>query len=203
MLSKVLNFPKVIFILILAIILVTISCKEKSELPQPALAKQKLEAIPSSRTYTVPDSFKIGIGNIVSGYLKVQKSLAADDFPKAAEEFSLMHGILHTLPEDALDSSAKAGWDSISMGFMKVLHPMAASENIAVMRNHFAEFTPLLVNMIEKIGMMGVDSTNLFHCPMAKDNKGADWLQRGKVKANPYQGKAMPDCGEFVKEIKP
>ena len=42
-----------------------------------------------------------------------------------------------------------------------------------------------------------------FHCPMAFDNRGADWLQNTPETANPYFGKAMPRCGEQVEVIQP
>jgi Cu(I)/Ag(I) efflux system membrane fusion protein len=40
------------------------------------------------------------------------------------------------------------------------------------------------------------------HCPMADNNKGADWLSLEKEIRNPYFGSSMLTCGEVTKEFK-
>jgi Cu(I)/Ag(I) efflux system membrane fusion protein len=40
------------------------------------------------------------------------------------------------------------------------------------------------------------------HCPMADNNKGADWLSKEKEIKNPYFGNSMLTCGEVTKEFK-
>jgi len=42
----------------------------------------------------------------------------------------------------------------------------------------------------------------VMHCPMANNNKGADWLSISKEVKNPYYGQSMLTCGEITKEIK-
>ncbi len=180
-----------------------VACDKKSDTPPTVKSLTKNNTQVLAHTYAVPDSFKVGIGKVYEGYLNVQQALAADDFPKAKDAFSSMHGILHMLPEDGLDSLAKSGWDSSSSKFMTVLHPMASSKDIAEMRFYLKGYSLLLIDAIEKFGMQGTQGAYLFHCPMADSGKGADWLQKDKIKANPYQGKAMLDCGDLVREIKP
>ena len=38
----------------------------------------------------------------------------------------------------------------------------------------------------------------LFHCPMALDGEGADWIQEGEETANPYYGSEMLRCGSLT-----
>jgi Cu(I)/Ag(I) efflux system membrane fusion protein len=40
------------------------------------------------------------------------------------------------------------------------------------------------------------------HCPMADNNKGADWLSTEKEIRNPYFGSSMLTCGEVTSELK-
>jgi Cu(I)/Ag(I) efflux system membrane fusion protein len=40
------------------------------------------------------------------------------------------------------------------------------------------------------------------HCPMADNNKGADWLSTEKEIRNPYFGESMLTCGEVTGEIR-
>jgi Cu(I)/Ag(I) efflux system membrane fusion protein len=39
-------------------------------------------------------------------------------------------------------------------------------------------------------------------CPMADNNKGANWISKDKEIKNPYFGKSMLTCGEVSLEIK-
>ena len=112
-----------------------------------------------------------------------------------------MHAVLHVLPKDVLDSTHEAGWESLDASFMEVLHPMASSKDIDAMRNHLAEFTPLVVEALEGFGARTGSKAYLFHCPMAKKNTGADWLQSEAKMLNPYYGAKMPTCGNLVREI--
>lgn len=189
--------------IIFGVIVFLAGCKEKADTSKSVPSPAKNESVSATHTFSAPDSFKAGLGKVYGGYIQVQEALAADDFQKAKQAFSSMHGILHMIPEDNLDSTAKAEWDSSSVSFMRVLHPMAASKDIAEMRDHLKDFTPLLSTAIEKLGIGGTVPVYLYHCPMAFGGNGADWLQKVKIKANPYQGKAMPDCGDLVREIKP
>lgn len=52
-------------------------------------------------------------------------------------------------------------------------------------------------------GHQGSETWYLAHCPMAFDNKGADWLQRGEPIRNPYFGSRMFRCGEIREAFAP
>jgi Cu(I)/Ag(I) efflux system membrane fusion protein len=59
-----------------------------------------------------------------------------------------------------------------------------------------------MLEAIEKFGMEGQGPVYRFHCPMARNNQGADWLQRDKALENPYYGKTMRHCGSLVDSVK-
>lgn len=40
-----------------------------------------------------------------------------------------------------------------------------------------------------------------FHCPMAFDKEGANWLSNSNKIKNPYLPKTMPDCGELTDSL--
>ncbi|HEY5626497.1 MAG TPA: hypothetical protein VIR79_00985, partial [Nitrospira sp.] len=42
-----------------------------------------------------------------------------------------------------------------------------------------------------------------FHCPMAFDGRGADWLQMTERTENPFFGSAMFRCGALEDSITP
>lgn len=190
-------------ILVAAIIGALLSACDKKKEPKTVVPEPpKAEVSVAKPEFAATDSFKVGIGNVYEGYLRIEAALAQDDFQGAKSAFESMHLVLHTLPKEGMDSSALGYWDSLDTRLMKVLHPMASSNDIATMRDHLADFTPLMLDAIEKFGVMDSDPVFLFHCPMAKNNRGADWLQKDSSLRNPFLGKAMPQCGAIVKEVK-
>ncbi len=106
----------------------------------------------SANILPAPASFKAELGKVYDGYLHIQQALAADDFQKAKDAFGVMHGVLHGLTTEGMDSATLKYWKTSDVRFMEALHPMAASKDIQVLRIHFADFTPMLVDVIEKIG---------------------------------------------------
>jgi membrane fusion protein, copper/silver efflux system len=196
---------KALYTLIAGTALALSACKDKadpaiqSKAPEP---KQEAAAIPKP-VFPVPDTFKAALGKVFEGYARVQSALAQDSLAKAKEAFSSMHALLHMMPKDGLDSSAKADWDSTDVKIMAVLHPMATAETLDSIRVHFMDFSQILIESVGKYGIATEAPIYQFHCPMAKGNQGADWLQSDSVLSNPYFGKAMLTCGNRVKKIDP
>ncbi len=177
------------------------ACEKKSEAAQDTRALPPRESVAPKPTFAVSDSFRIGLGKVYAGYLDIAGALAQDDFPKAMEAYQAMHGALHMLPKGGMDTTASVYWDTLDVKIMRVLHPMAASENIEAMRDHFIDFTPLVLEGIEKFGVLNANPAFLYHCPMARKGQGADWLQKDSVLRNPYFGKHMSGCGTLVKKV--
>ena len=190
--------------LITGIAAILVACKEK---PAPkaqaqADAPEPTKEVPLKPSLAVPDTFKAALGKVFEGYSQIQVALAQDDLPKAKEAFSSMHAVLHMMPKEGLKSLAKAEWESTDARIMDILHPMASADSLGAAREHFGDFTVVLSETIEKFGIAGESSVYYFHCPMAKENKGADWLQKDSVLANPYYGSTMLKCGELVRILK-
>ena len=181
---------------------------DKKEVAKPASASQspKQEAQAQAQSQqplvSVPDSFQAGIGKVYAGYLTMGSALARDDFAPAESASHSMLTALRALPKAGMDSAALNQWNALEARMMPVLGPMAEAKDMAAMRDRMADFTPLMVEAIEKFGSLGSDQAFLFHCPMARNNQGADWIQKDKKTQNPFLGKAMPECGSFVKDVK-
>lgn len=166
--------------------------------------KQEARAADSQAApIATPDAFKAGIGKAYAGYLGVAGALAHDDFAASKSASDSVIAALRALPKAGLDPAAASRWDSSQARLMGVLQPMAEAKDIAAMRDRLADLTPLMVEAMETFGAAGPDQAFLFHCPMARNSQGADWIQKGKQVENPYFGKQMPDCGSYVKDVKP
>jgi hypothetical protein len=67
-----------------------------------------------------------------------------------------------------------------------------------------AAFEQLSNEMIAVVKQFGIAENRVLyrlHCPMAFNNKGADWLQRDEDTCNPYFGALMLKCGEIAEAI--
>lgn len=177
--------------------------KQESTKPAASAQPPQQEAQAQKPRLAVPDSFQAGIGKAYAGYLTAESALAHDDSAaaKSASDSLLMD--LRALPKSGLDPAALNPWDSLEARLTRVLRPMAEAKNISVMRDRLADLTPLMVEAIEEFGALGPDQAFLFHCPMARNSQGADWIQKDKRTQNPFFGKSMPECGSFVKDVKP
>ena len=71
---------------------------------------------------------------------------------------------------------------------------IADSKTIEEARTHFKMLSDAAIPVAKEKKMM-----HEMHCPMAFDNKGANWLQKsGDEVQNPYFGAKMPHCGKMV-----
>jgi membrane fusion protein, copper/silver efflux system len=179
------------------------ACRETAKPPErPAGSENAGKVTVLTPTHAVPDTFKAALGKVLDGYAGIHAALARDDLQAAKQAFSSMHGLLHVMPKEGLDSAAAAEWDSTEARIMAVLHPMASADSLGSVRLHFMDFSQVLLEAVGKFGVSGKEPLYHFHCPMARDNQGADWVQKDSLLANPYYGGSMPKCGELVKILK-
>lgn len=188
---------KYAFLMVAGALAVFSACDKKDA---PAAEAAKIGPASAAPEFAAPDTFHSALEKVFDGYIGIQSALAQDDLAKAKAALSPMHALLHTIPKDGLDSGAKVFWDSADARFMDALHPMAASENLDSVRSHFVAFSEAFIDVFEKFGPAADGPVYRFHCPMAQNNRGADWLQRERELANPYFGKSMLRCGSIVQD---
>lgn len=192
---------KIIHTLVAATVILVAACKKDVKPKAKAAPPEAKKDLDLSPAFAAPDAFKSALVKVFAGYTSIQSALAQDDLAAAKEAFSSMHAVLHMMPKEGLDSAANAYWDSTDVRIMAILHPMASADSLGTARVHFMDFSLVLSDAIEKFGVAGAGPVYRFHCPMARGNKGADWLQKDSLPANPYYGKSMLKCGELVRVL--
>ncbi|MBX3323880.1 MAG: efflux RND transporter periplasmic adaptor subunit [Phycisphaeraceae bacterium] len=148
---------------------------------------------------TVPDSFVFALKPIYAAYLDAQESLAADDLGGFAQAAADLRTALGFVEEAGLVGEPLGAWRRAAAK----LRVTDAITDIAVARTRFEDMSEAVVALQRRFGHRGSESWNLAHCPMAFDNKGADWLQRGTQINNPYFGASMLRCGEIRETFLP
>ena len=148
---------------------------------------------------TVPDSFVFALKPVYAAYLDAQESLAADDLGGFAQAAADLRTALGFVEEAGLVGEPLGAWRRAAAK----LRVDGAITEIGIARTHFEDMSEAVIALQRRFGHRGSETWNLAHCPMAFDNQGADWLQRGTQINNPYFGASMLRCGEVRESFAP
>ncbi len=148
-----------------------------------------------------PADFQKQLGTVFDGYLAIQSALAADDDAQAKATTASTREALGKVDMALLEGEAHMAWMTHLESLQKALDQMAQADGIDGRREGFAALSQAIAQALGVFGAGG-RTAYVLHCPMAFDNKGADWLQADKEVRNPYFGSQMPMCGDVVREIR-
>ena len=146
----------------------------------------------------VPMEYQQQLGNVIDVYLKVQTDFAADtdNQPMAAAILDNLKKLdMALLPVDAHEIWMEHGPD-----LMAAAKNFADAKDLESRRKLLEPLTQSLVPILDPFGYSREGgAVGIFHCPMALDDVGADWLQEEATTANPYYGSGMLRCGSRTK----
>ncbi len=145
----------------------------------------------------VPAAFRSRLNPLLAAYLAAAAALAADDLKAAKEALDRIAPAVEAVDATPLDEHARSLWqrhaDALAMASLEAADANERDE----MRRHFGELSRAATSLVSLFGHALDGPLYQFHCPMARDAKGADWLQPGEEVRNPYYGPAMLRCGEL------
>jgi Cu(I)/Ag(I) efflux system membrane fusion protein len=144
----------------------------------------------------MPENFYKQLEPVIGHYYTVQQALSQDDGEKGAEAAENLK-----IAIAAMDADYGHGWAEIYGKLGRSAEALAVTENINEERKAFERLSDTLIQIVSAYGIPEDMVVEQYHCPMAFDDKGADWLSnRGKVE-NPYYGSQMFRCGSKVKSF--
>lgn len=73
-------------------------------------------------------------------------------------------------------------------------------ESIETQREHFSNISESMFAVLQSAGLKN-GGVYREHCPMALDDKGANWLSAESEIRNPYFGKKMIECGSVTDSL--
>ncbi len=76
------------------------------------------------------------------------------------------------------------------------------AKNLESIREGFSVFSDSLKTAVEKGQLIPGETLFVVHCPMAFNDKGADWISDQKKVINPYFGDEMLHCGSVKGNLK-
>lgn len=137
---------------------------------------------------------------VLKEYLALKDALVNDDFNTAKEKISVLENEIQDFETKNLDGDSAGGVNNYKNELEKGLDAMTSAENISELRNEFDELSTAMINMTKSFRAFE-EKLYVQHCPMANDNKGANWLSLSEEIRNPYFGSEMLNCGEVTGEI--
>ena len=147
----------------------------------------------------LPTVFSDGLIKLYQAYFGTQDALAADNYEQALKAGDRFNKILLTgLNMSVLNSAQHESWMRFQSKMLKATKELIGSPDIAALRLSFSKLSPVLTDVVRTFGGYGTSPVVLFHCPMAFENKGAEWLQNSFQTRNPYYGSMMLGCHDTV-----
>jgi Cu(I)/Ag(I) efflux system membrane fusion protein len=151
--------------------------------------------------FEVSDEFHRQLSGVVHRYFSLQDALANDDKDGAAQASGETLEALSAVDMSLVSGKAHNAWMDSSMKIKGAVNKIKEAVEIEPMREGFEMLSSGVIAMVEQFGVYGAKTLYKFNCPMAFDNKGADWLQMDKDTRNPYFGASMLKCGQIIEVI--
>lgn len=148
----------------------------------------------------ISEKAKAELKLVTEDYLELKDALVADQFAEAKTAASELKIQIEKVKGSELNGEAAVVWKSFKEQLIQSSQNITAAANIANMRNAFDELSNTMIGMVTSF-QLSSGELYVLHCPMANNEKGADWLSASPEIRNPYYGAAMLKCGEVKREI--
>lgn len=139
---------------------------------------------------------------VVEQYLRVQQHLAADELDQARSALGELAAMVNTVDLPGPVEAAEA-WSARASALAGHARHAVASKEPGELRSAFEKISAEVVTLLRVFGNPTEAELSIAFCPMAFDEKGAQWVQREGAVANPYYGSAMLRCGDAKATVAP
>lgn len=145
-------------------------------------------------TESTPSTFKEQLFSLTTAYLTLKDALVATNGEEAKEAAHQLLSSLKKVDMSLVEGEAHLYWMEQESALQAHSKKISELNEVEEQREQFNFVSQTLIKTIK---VFGIPDNKLFieHCPMAFDNKGADWLSREKEIRNPYFGDKMLTCG--------
>jgi Cu(I)/Ag(I) efflux system membrane fusion protein len=155
----------------------------------------------SDKRTAIGQKAKVALQPLFSQYLNLKDALVADNMADAQKAAGNMQTALSKVNTALFTGESHNVWMKYSTDLQSALQHVAHFEKIDEMRKAFQQISVAMIGLSKSYNPFK-KPLYVQHCPMADNNKGADWISLSKEIRNPYFGASMLTCGEVTKEIK-
>ncbi len=139
---------------------------------------------------------------LVAAYLDVQVALSKDQLDQAqqaARAVQRQAGLIQI----AAPPPAAARWKELQPALGRHARALHEAKDIGGARKAFEGLSQPIIEVVRRYGNPLEQDVRLAFCPMALENRGAEWLQEPDSVHNPYFGAEMFSCGEIRSTAEP
>ncbi len=151
--------------------------------------------------YMTPAEFRSQLDGVYEAYLHIHHGLSRDDAADGQAGARMLLGALEAVDMKLIGEPAHSAWMK-QLGNLKTsAEAIASAGDIEKAREAFSPLSESLYATARQFGTGGSVPLNRFHCPMAFDNRGANWMQSNREVENPYWGSTMFRCGDMTETV--
>ncbi|NND77017.1 MAG: efflux RND transporter periplasmic adaptor subunit [Flavobacteriales bacterium] len=162
---------------------------------------QKSKTLPDHSSDT-PSEFREQLGININQYLQIKDDLIRSENSEANEHAKLLVNSLDAIDMSLLKGKAHVYWMENLKAIKGHSRAISTAKEIEEQRQQFGFLSQQIIDVLK---VFGLENGELYvqHCPMANDNKGADWISKEIEIRNPYFGEKMLKCGTVSDTISP
>ena len=134
---------------------------------------------------------------VYEAYFAVQMALAQDSLEAAIGAFGRLGANIRAIDMRLFSMAGHEKWMAISIEMAKYAQQGATAKNLEAARDAFYFLSNATLKLHDAFGHTADEKYFLTFCPMARDNKGAFWLQKANIVWNSFYGDRMLRCGEI------
>lgn len=140
----------------------------------------------------LPEAFLATLSPLYQSYFSLAEDLSLD---RVGTSRPAVVKALESIRDDLLCDEDQERFAPLLRRLGREAKRVAAAPDLEAARVAFEPLSIAMITMASDFGAAAGDSVLLFHCPMAFDWRGADWLQGRDGVENPYFGSRMYRCG--------
>jgi len=149
----------------------------------------------------IPGKFQEKLPGIFNTYFRIHHGLSRDDMAEARTGAKDFLKAVEAPDMNLLKGDIHWAWMQELSILQKKAAEIVKAEGLIQARTAFQLLSESMIRVAKQFGPGNLDALYTYHCPMAFDNRGADWLQVKREAENPYFGSAMFACGEITQTL--
>lgn len=180
-----------------------IQAKPSMMMPREQTAEQLEEMEGGAAKLELSEAVRRQLAAVYEAYFTMQPPLFNGDLPATAETVGRLKAAIEQVDMTAFSEAGHILWMKHLEALGDIIADAASADTIEQMREAFSLLSEDLYALASRVGAPTEPPIYQVHCPMAFNNRGANWLQPDDTVRNPYFGDAMPGCGAVTETIEP
>jgi Cu(I)/Ag(I) efflux system membrane fusion protein len=152
----------------------------------------------SNNEIEIDEKAKNSLIPLFESYFSLKDALTEDDFERSKKDLKKLSESINQVNMKLFKGKSHKSWMTLSSKLKTNVEIAEKTTQIDEVRNSFIVISKAIIQLNETFQPLNYPAY-VQHCPMANNNKGADWLSKDKEIKNPYFGNSMQSCGELKK----